>query len=229
GRRRAEKGSCDLAFADLAAHADGLLAGVIPVSRDLFGDRAYLLAELFRGPDDARRLEQLQHLSRQSGLPLVAANDVHYHSPARLPLHDVLTAVRHGTTVATAGPALFPNAQRHLRSLDEIAAAFAADPAAVRRTVEIADRCTFRLDELRYEYPAELVPAGTTPAAYLAELTWRGAAERYPAGVPDKVRQLVGHELALIQELQYEAYFLTVHDLVRFARARDILCQGRGS
>jgi error-prone DNA polymerase len=250
GRRRAEKGSCELAFADLAAHADGLIAAVLhprPDGRgspmnpgrqaggeiqrfhDLFGDRAYLLAELFRGPDDARRLADLQHLSRATGLPLLAANDVHYHLPSRLPLHDVLTAIRTGTTVATAGDALFPNAERHLRPIAEIAAAFAAAPGAVARTVEVADRCTFNLDELRYEYPEELVPSGRTPVEYLAELTWHGAAEKYPAGVPDKVRRLVEHELALIQELQYEAYFLTVHDLVRFARSKNILCQGRGS
>src|SRR5204863_6672908 len=139
--------------------------------------------ELFRGPDDDRRLGQLQELSRRMGIPLVAANDVRYHASSRLPLHDVLTAIRHGTTIATAGDALFPNAQRHIRPLDEIAAAFATAPDAVRRTLEVADRCTFSLDELRYEYPEELVPAGTTADRYLAELTWAGAAEPYPQGV----------------------------------------------
>ncbi|HEY1380928.1 MAG TPA: PHP domain-containing protein, partial [Gemmataceae bacterium] len=241
GRRRAEKGSCELTFADLAAHAEGLLAGVVPPAatdpdvaavsmyRDLFGDRAYLLAELFRGPDDTRRLEVVRGLSRRSGLPLLAANDVHYHSEGRSPLHDVLTAIRTGTTVATAGHALFPNAERHLRPVSEIAAAFAAAPDAVARTVEVAGRCAFSLNELRYEYPEELVPPGTTAAAHLAALTWNGAADRYPGGVPDKVRRLVEHELALIADLRYEAYFLTVHDLVVFARSRGILCQGRGS
>jgi error-prone DNA polymerase len=240
GRRRADKGQCELTFDDIAAHAEGLLAGAIPPQnideiaaaaryRDLFGDRGYLLAELFRGPDDARRLRQLQDLSLCSLLPLVAANDVRYHSPARLPLHDVLTAIRNGTTVATAGDALFPNAQRHLRAIDEIMVAFAGDPAAVSRTLEVADRCSFNLDELRYEYPEELVPAGSTPSEYLAKLTWCGAANRYPGGVPDKVRSLIERELILIRDLRYEAYFLTVHDLVVFARSREILCQGRGS
>src|SRR5262249_37893298 len=123
----------------------------------------------------------------------------------------------------------FPNAQRHLRHTEEIMAAFADERDAIRRTIEIADRCTFNLDELRYEYPEELVPAGRTPSEYLAELTWKGAKTYYPNGVPDKVRGIIEHELGLIKELQYEAYFLTVYDLVRFAREREILCQGRGS
>src|SRR5438552_5542596 len=146
GRRRAEKGECDLAFEDVVAHAEGLLAGVVPPARsasegnstdprsrfglvneyrDVFGDRAYLLAELFRGPDDARRLSEFQRLSRQTRLPLVAANDVHYHTPARLPLHDVLTAIRHGVPVAQAEGRLFSNSERHLRPIVEIRAAFA--------------------------------------------------------------------------------------------------------
>jgi error-prone DNA polymerase len=241
GRRRVEKGRCELTFNDIAAHAAGLLAGVLPPDvlpdgiapvaryRNVFGDRAYLLAELFRGPDDARRLRQLQDLSFCCLMPLVAANDVRYHSPGRLPLHDILTAIRTGTTVANAGDALLPNAQRHLRQIDDIMAVFADDRAAVRRSLEVADRCTFNLDELRYEYPEELVPSGSTPNEYLAKLTWVGAATRYPGGVPDKVRRLIKHELKLIEELRYEAYFLTVQDLVRFARSRDILCQGRGS
>src|SRR5262249_4510959 len=167
--------------------------------RNIFTDRTYLLAELFRGPDDAARIEYFQYLSQRTGVPLVAANDVHYHSPVRLPLHDVLTAIRTGTTVATAGDVLFPNAQRHLRTLDEIAAAFATVPDAIERTIEIAERCAFNLDELRYEYPEELVPTGETPIEYLARLTWTGAAKRYPHGLPDKVRTLIEHELALIQ------------------------------
>ncbi|MCO6455935.1 MAG: error-prone DNA polymerase, partial [Pirellulaceae bacterium] len=162
-------------------------------------------------------------------LRLVAAGDVHYHVPARQVLHDVLTAIRHGTTVSDARPELFPNAQRHLRPLDELAALYADVPAALRRTREIAERCGFSLDQLRYEYPEELAPPGMTLGQYLATLTWRGAARRYPRGIPDKVRGLLRHELELIGQLQYEAYFLTVWDLVRFARRQGILCQGRGS
>jgi error-prone DNA polymerase len=197
--------------------------------RDLFADRCYLLAELHRGPDDRRWLQQLGELSRQTRIPLVAAGDVHYHAPERAALHDVLTAIRHGCTVAAATEHLFPNAERHLKSPAEMIALFAEAPDALCRTLEIVDRCTFSLDELRYEYPEELVPAGFTPSEYLAGLTWAGARRRYPCGVPEKVRNLLEHELPLIGELHYEAYFLTVWDLVRFARRRGILCQGRGS
>jgi error-prone DNA polymerase len=189
-----------------------------------------LLAELHFGHDDQARLAQLKHLARATEVPLVAAGDVHYHIPARMVLHDVLTAIRHGTTVSAAeGTLLFPNAQRHLRPVDEIRALFAAAPDAVARTIEIADRCRFSLDELRYEYPTELAPPGKSPLEYLTQLTWQGADERYPAGVPEKVRQQLKYELELIRDLRYESYFLTVWDLVRFARSKNILCQGRGS
>jgi error-prone DNA polymerase len=198
--------------------------------KDIFRDRCYLLAELHRGVDDRTRLEALQELAREARLPLVAAGDVHYHVPARLVLHDVLTAIRHGTTVSAAeGKFLFPNAERHLRSLDELQAIFAAAPEALARTCEIAERCRFSLEELKYEYPTELAPEGKTPLEYLTQLTWEGAERRYPAGLSDKVRQQIEHELELIGQLHYEAYFLTVWDLVRFARSRNILCQGRGS
>lgn len=243
GRRAAPKGECRLTLDDVAAHAEGLLAGVIALPpspfgpapaqlgryREVFRDGCYLLAELYRGPDDERRLEQLLQASTKARVPLVAAGDVHYHCRSRLPLQDVLTAVRLGCTVAEAGEHLFPNAERYLKSPEEMAERFARAPAAVHRTWEIADRCTFNLAELRYEYPEELAPAGETPLAYLTRLAWTGARKRYPQGIPEKVRELIRHELALIGELHYEAYFLTVFDLVRFARNRGILCQGRGS
>ena len=179
--------------------------------------------------NDQERLDRLAALAQHAGVPLVAAGDVHFHIPQRQPLSDVLTAVRHGCTVAAAGERLFPNAQRYLRAPQEMAALFARYPEAVERTLEIARQTTFSLDELRYEYPEELAPAGQTPMEYLTRLAWEGARNRYPAGVPDKVRGLVEHELQLIEELHYEAYFLTVWDLVVFARQRGILCQGRGS
>lgn len=203
---------------------------LLSVYHDIFSGRCYLLAELTRGADDRARLQVLQQLSRATGVPLVAAGDVHYHVPGRMVLHDVLTAIRHGTTVSAAeGPLLFPNAERHLRSLEEIRELFADAPEAIARTIEIAERCQFSLDELKYEYPTELAPTGQTPLEYLTQLTWQGAAKRYPGGLPEKVRQQIEYELELVAELHYESYFLTVWDLVRFARSRNILCQGRGS
>jgi len=197
--------------------------------REVFGDRLSLVAELYRGPDDERRLDELIALSRRARVPLVAAGDVHYHARSRLALQNVLTSVRLGTTVAKAGEALFPNAERYLKTALEMRERFARVPGAVARTCEIAARCTFSLDELRYEYPEELAPRGETPFAYLTRLAWAGARKRWPSGIPDKVRSLIEYELALIGDLKYEAYFLTVFDLVRFARRRGILCQGRGS
>jgi error-prone DNA polymerase len=237
GRRNAPKGECRLSFDDVAAHADGLLAGVIGNApaialnryRDTFADRCYLFAERHLGANDNRALAQRIALAKEARLPLVAANDVHFHHPARKPLADVLTAIRHGRTVQTAGDLLFPNASRHLKPLEELRSLFSQTPDAIERSAEIADRCHFSLDELRYEYPEELAPAGLTPLEHLTQLTWDGARARYPAGIPVKVRQLIEHELQLIAELQYEAFFLTVYDLVRFARSRNILCQGRGS
>jgi error-prone DNA polymerase len=241
GRRRAEKGQFQATLDDVAAHAAGLLAGIttdpqkLPTPadvlryREVFADRCYLLAEFYLGPDDERRLDELVELARQTRVPLVAAGDVHFHARSRLALKDALTAVGLGCSVAEAGERLFPNAERYLKPLEELAARFARLPAALARTLEIAERSTFSLDELRYEYPEELAPAGETPLAYLARLTRAGAGKRYPDGVPGKVRTLVEHELELIGRLHYEAYFLTVFDLVRFARQRSILCQGRGS
>ncbi|MCW8141953.1 MAG: error-prone DNA polymerase, partial [Planctomycetota bacterium] len=151
------------------------------------------------------------------------------HDPARRRLAAALACVREGTTLAGAGRILAPNAERSLRPTDDLARLFAAAPEALARTVELARRCTFSLDELRYEYPEELVPPGETTTTWLRRLTEEGAARRYPGGVPAHVRALIEHELALVAELAYEPYFLTVHDIVRFARARGILCQGRGS
>lgn len=197
--------------------------------RELFGDRGYVLAELNWGADDQGQLQQLLKLSRQTQVPLVAAGDVHYHVAQRMPLHDVLTAIRHGTTVANAGHWLLPNSQRHLLCLETRQRQFAAQPELLERTCEIASQCRFSLEELRYEYPEELAPDGTPSMEFLRQLTWRGAQKRYPEGVPEKVVRQLEHELELIEELQYEAYFLTVWDLVRFARSQKILCQGRGS
>ena len=203
--------------------------GSIVFYKEVFVDRCYALAQLHRGADDARLLHRMRQFAEAAGVPLAAANDVHYHVRERQFLHEVLTAIRLGCTVSELGGHRFPNAERHLKPPAEMAALFAGCPEAIARTVEIADRCSFSLDELRYEYPKELCPPGTTAIEHLKRLTWEGAHRRYPAGLPERVRGLIEHELQLIEELRYEAYFLTVWDLVRFARGRDILCQGRGS
>ena len=242
GRRRARKGECLIRFEDIAALDHEWIGIVFPVSgqphdleavlgsyRDVLGERLYLGAETGYGPDDARRLAGVAELSRRTGVPMAAANDVHYHVPERRFLQDVLTCIREHCTLETAGARLFANAERHLKAPKEMARLFAAYPQAVRNTVEIARRCTFRLDELRYEYPQEICPIGRTPTEYLAELAWEGARRRFPDGVTPRVRAQIEHELALIAELAYEPYFLTVWDIVQFARSRGILCQGRGS
>lgn len=242
GRCRTQKGKYLLTFEDIAEHSDGLLAGVIPQThggrsilhhlqqyRSVFGQRGYLLGEILLGPNDRRQMEWLQSLSRRSHLPLVAAGNVFYHHPSRAPLCDILMAIRLGTTVDALGEHRFVNAQRYLKPCEEMNAIWYRFRDAMARTEEIASLCHFSLDDLRYEYPQELSPPGETPFAYLQRLTWEGARKRYPQGIPEKVSQLLEHELKLIHELHYEPYFLTVWDLVRFARSRGILCQGRGS
>ncbi len=184
-------------------------------------------SELLCGPNDRAQLDALRELSRSSGLPLVAAGDVHMHVRSRRRLQDMLTAMRLGRPVAACGRALHPNGERHLRLRMRLAKLY--PPELLAETLRLARACRFSLDELRYEYPEELVPAGETPASWLRKLTEAGLGWRFPQGAPDNVRQLVEHELALIAELAYEPYFLTVHDIVRFARERRILCQGRGS
>jgi error-prone DNA polymerase len=192
-----------------------------------FPNRAWIAVELHReGIDDERRA-QLERISLDSGLPLLAAGDVHMHVPERKPLQDTLTAIRLGTTIADAGFALFQNAERHLRPCEELVTVYR--PEWISETVRLADACTFSLDELRYHYPEDDVPPGELPANYLRRLTYDGMQLHWPGGAPERVIKLVEHELAIIAELRYENYFLTVHDIVRFARQQGILCQGRGS
>jgi error-prone DNA polymerase len=217
--------------------------------REAFGDRLSLAAAALYGGDDATHLAHLAALAKRHDIPLLATNHVHYHAPSRRQLQDVLTCVRDKCTVEQAGYRLFPNDQRYLKSPEQMHRLFADHPRAIRRGLEIADQCHFSLAQLQYEYPHELVPDGMTPIEYLRQLAYTGAAERYAEGsasrvqgsgegwqlatgnwqLPDRVRNLLDHELALIEELKFEPYFLTVHDLVRFARGRGILCQGRGS
>ena len=197
--------------------------------REVFGDRCYALASLHHGPDDTALLDAMRRTAKAARLRLAACNDVHYHAAERKRLQDVLAAIRLGCTVEELGERGFANAERRLKSPAEMAALFAAVPDALACTVEIADRCSFTLDELRYQYPRELCPPGLTPTQYLRKLTEQGAGLRYPNGVPTKVRCLIEQELKLIAELGYEAYFLTVWDLARFSRENGILYQGRGS
>ncbi len=228
---------CFLDYADLLEHGEGQALLAVPPHRlDAafrtaverlaadFPAAAIAASRRHRG-DDASRLRALARMR----LPMVATNDVLYHAPERRPLQDALTATRLGCRVEQAGLALEPNGERHLKSPAEMARLFRDHPDAIARTGDIVARCRFSLDELTYEYPDEPVPPGTTADAHLAALTWQGAAERYPGGIPDKLRKNLEAELGLIARLDYARYFLTVHDIVRHARSRGILCQGRGS
>ncbi|HZM35449.1 MAG TPA: error-prone DNA polymerase, partial [Burkholderiales bacterium] len=235
GRRRGRKGTYSLAHADIEALADkGMLALWVPGNdfsaaawlRDVFKE-AWIAAELHCGPNDRARLEALKALSAKSRLPLVAAGDVHMHVRSRRRLQDVLTAVRLGKPLAQCGQSLYPNAERSLRPRVRLARLY--PEALLAESVAIAERCRFSLEELRYEYPEELVPAGETPSTWLRALTERGLHRRFPSGIPSHVEKLVEHELKLIAELRYEPFFLTVHDVVDYARREGILCQGRGS
>lgn len=182
----------------------------------------------YRG-DDAVRIEALAQIARRAMIDLVATNDVLYHAPERRPLQDILTCVREKTTINEAGLKLEANAERHLKSPREMARLFRGHEQALRHTLAIVSACRFSLDELAYEYPQEPVPPGETPQSQLEKLTWEGARWRYPQGVPQKVSDAISRELVLIGQLKYAPYFLTVHDIVQFARSRGILCQGRGS
>ena len=243
GKMRAKKGECDLALQDVAEHSDGVafiawpsddpdaFETELPRLRDALTSLRHVAASwLYRGDDNAR-IERLDRLARKHGCTILATNDVHYHVPERRPLQDVVTCIREKVTIATAGYLLNPNAERHLKPADEMARLFARWPHAISATREFADALDFSLDELRYEYPRETVPEGRTPQQYLEHLTWEGAGARWPDGIPAKVLAQLRHELALIEKLDFARYFLTVHDIVAFARSLDppILCQGRGS
>jgi error-prone DNA polymerase len=247
-RRQAVKGSYRLSAADLEAHSgwlDDALVLLLPLrhwrepldaeriereARWLAGLKpgaSWIACEQTRGIDDTAQLDALQTISDATGLPLVAAGDVQMHARRRKHLHDVLTAVRVKTPLAQCGRELAPNAERYLRPLYRLARIYPTE--LLLQTQAIAERCTFSLDELRYEYPEEIVPPGETPASWLRRATYEEAKTRYPDGMPDKVKAIVEHELALIADLRYEPYFLTVYDIVRYARSQGILCQGRGS
>jgi len=243
GRRQAVKGTYALTREDVAELAPRCPALWIPsphpdplrgereLSRwvaDVFPRRAWIAAELFARSGDRALLTALRGLSQRCGIPLVAAGDVHMHVRARRALQDTLTAVRLRTPLSECGYALFPNGERHLRSRAVLGKLYPRE--LMEATLDVVAQCSFSLDELRYEYPEELVPRGQTPASHLRSLVEAGLVRRYGIDqAPADVRELIEHELALIADLRYEAYFLTVEDIVAFARSKEILCQGRGS
>ncbi|MCW1246675.1 error-prone DNA polymerase [Pseudomonas sp. SAICEU22] len=236
-RRRSEKGRYRIVREDFDEPLPGLLALWVPDGgepevqgrwlQQVFNARLWLAVQLHCGQDDRRRLADLLALAKRLGLPTVATGDVHMHVRGRRALQDTMTAIRHHVTVAEAGLRLHPNGERHLRSLEALTDLYPR--ALLDETLAIARRCTFDLGQLRYEYPRELVPEGHDPTSWLRELTERGMRERWKDGVKEKVRAQIESELALIAELGYDSYFLTVQDIVSFARGRHILCQGRGS
>ena len=242
GKRRAEKGSCILHLEDLLADPAGLLLILMPPDKPdetLIKALKHLATECpnsvwlgatmpHKGRDRAR-LRVLKTIADQCRLPLIALNDVLYHTPERRKVQDVLSCIREHATIDTIGRKLEAHAERHLKPATEMARLFRDVPDAITETMHFLERAQFNLSELRYEYPDEPVPKGKTAQAHLTDLAWAGAAQRYPKGVPDRIKALIEKELQLIEELDYAPYFLTVNDIVAFARSRAILCQGRGS
>ena len=234
-----------MTWSEVCARADGLIAlwggdrsllvrdeaprAVIAAMREAFGDRLYAMVSRHRRAEEIRQEACVRRHAERAGLPLVAATEVLYHTPARRALQDVLTCIGHGVTLATAGRRTKPNAEHALKAPQAMARLFADEPALLERTHEVAARCTFSLSEIRYRYPADRLPDGKTSSAWLRELTLRGARKRFPGGVPSAVLAQIDCELALIDELDYGGYFLTMWEIARYCRREGILCQGRGS
>ncbi|GEP98036.1 error-prone DNA polymerase [Chitinophaga cymbidii] len=252
GNLRTEKGKCDLYKADVYQHAGGMKFIIIPPPsltadfnfepafqetlkeyRHMLGNDLYLAASRSYQGDDTKKLFRLSQLAEALHIPLAATNDVHYHHPSRRELQDVLTCVREKCTIRNAGFRLHPNAERHLKPIDEMLRLFRRYPDAIRQTQEIVAACRFSLDSLQYVYPEEITTGGRTPQEELEFLTWKGARERLSRAMSKKafakIYKSIRHELKFINQMNYAAYFLTVHDIVRYARKEGILCQGRGS
>lgn len=241
GKARAGKGKCLLNWADLAEWGDGLLAVLVPdvadddcalhlrKLRDAFGDRAYMALTLRRRPNDQMRLYELANLAHARRVKTVVTNDILFDIHDRRILQDVVTCVRHNTTIDRAGFVRERHADRYLKPPQEIARLFSRYPEAIDRSMEIVDRCRFSLDDLAYQYPDEITTPGQTPQEALEAVTWEGARAFYTDGIPEDVAEILRHELALIGRMSYAPYFLTVNSIVREARRRGILCQGRGS
>lgn len=248
GNLRAEKGECILYKKDVYDHAGDIKLIAIPPAtlsenfnfeptfeqqlkeyRKTFGNNLYLAASRSYQGDDSKKLYRLEQLSHQLNIPLVATNDVHYHIPERRELQDILTCIREKCSIQNAGFRLHQNGERHLKPIDEMQRLFRQYPDAIERTKEIADACKFSLDSLKYVYPDEITTDGRSAQEELTFLTWEGAKDRYEGNIPDKIIANINYELKFMQEMNYAPYFLTVYDIVRFARQQGILCQGRGS
>jgi error-prone DNA polymerase len=245
GRRRAPKGESLVTWDEVCQHANGVIAlwggdtsllirpqdpNVVAVHlRDAFGDRLYAMVTRHHRDTEIAEEGRLRARATQYRLPRAAAIEVLYHDPARQSLQDVMTCIRHGVTLHTVGRLLKPNAEHALLDPQAFTTRFKDDPAAIAHTAEIAARCTFSLDQLRYRYPTERLPGGLTSSRYLRQLAYEGARTRYFGHVPEKIATQLDKELALVDELDYGGYFLTMHEIVEFCRSREILCQGRGS
>ncbi len=235
------KGKCILDLSDVETYSDGLIAMLVPDEADdvcagqlrkvaaIFGDRAYVSLCLRRRPNDRLRLHNLSNLASRHRVKTVVTNDVLFHDPSRRQLQDVVTCIRNRTTIDSVGFDRERHADRFLKAPEEMHRLFRSILKALKRTREIVDRCRFDLGELQYQYPDEAIIPGLDAQQSLTKFAWEGAAERYPEGVPEKVRKAVLHELELIRVMKYAPYFLTVYSIVRFARSKGILCQGRGS
>jgi error-prone DNA polymerase len=240
---KTEKGECHLKLDDLLEFAEGqLLVLTLPhrfeqaKALDVLdrlqrssADGVWLAASLLYRGDDRRRLMQLHRIAEAAGVPLLATNEVLYHHPARRPLQDVLTCIREKTTIDAIGKRLEANAERYLKPAKEMARLFRDIPEAIAETMRFAGRIDFSLAQLKYQYPDEPVPPGKTAQRHLEDLTWQGAHRRFPVRISPKTKKVLHKELRLIRKLKYAHYFLTVHDIVRYARSQKILCQGRGS
>lgn len=241
GKSRAGKGGCHLGWDDVAQWCEGLIAVLLPDGlearlpeklrrlRSVFGEHAYCALTRQFLPDEAKRLATIDAAAWSAKVPTVVTNDVLYHDESRRMLQDVMTCIRLHTTIDSAGFQKERHADRFLKPPEEMYRLFSKYGPAVRRTTEIAARCRFSLDELKYSYPTEVIEDGLSAQERLEKLSWEGAAERYPDGLPDNVATQIRHELTLIERLEYAPYFLTVFSIVRFARSKGILCQGRGS
>lgn len=241
GKARAGKGKCHLLWEDLVAWGEGQIVVMIPDTadeacglhlrklKDAFADRAYMALTLLRRPNDQMRLYELANLAHLARVPTVVTNDALFHTHDRRILQDVVTCIRHNTTIDEAGFVRERHADRYLKPPQEMARLFSRCPEAAARTMEIVERCRFSLDNLAYQYPDEVSVPGQTPQQALEALTWEGARSVYPDGIPDDVAETLRHELGLIGRMNYAPYFLTVNSIVRYARSQDILCQGRGS